>query len=147
MGAQALNSHAKGARHRNKTETVSHIKAETKPLTSYWAPKSEPAPEIIGTSDMKSSPSQEPNMDTSSTSADVDLATLHVPPPQDNTKHAAAQKSQSAIKNFVLTDDQWRAEVLWVMKTVKVHHSASSSRRVAKLFQRMLPDSMITSCF
>ena len=103
----------------NANETLSHIKAEIKPFTNYWAPKSDPAPEIVGTSDIKSGPSQESNMDTSSTGADVDLATLHVPPPQDNTNHAAAQKPQSAIKNFMLTDDQWRAEVLWAMKTVK----------------------------
>jgi hypothetical protein len=44
IGAGALDSHAKGAKHKNKTKTLFHIEAEIKPLTSYWAHKSEPAP-------------------------------------------------------------------------------------------------------
>ena len=45
------------------------------------------------------------------------------------------------------SDESWSVEVLWAMRVVASHYSYNSCTDAEKLFQRMLPDSVIAKSF
>ena len=133
MGVKALMSHSKGTKHEKKTGAVQRIKTETRPLVSMWQSKSESKQGTSSNtnSNLESNKQCEapssitPNIDTD---ASDDMVPLTVPPPPTDTVGTKTQTSQSSISKFVLADDQWRAEILWTMKTIMSHYSANSSK-------------------
>ena len=141
MGKQAMKSHADGAKHKLKIQLMQKTKMGQPSLPSLWGTTS--------TYREPGSQHQDPHIDK-----------LVVPPPPQPepgpsgtpsgataTTGSAHVQIQQNINSFVARDSVFTAEILWALKSVIDHYSASSSSNVSALFQRMFPDSAIAHKF
>ena len=131
MGKQALKSHADGAKHKLKIQLMQKTKMGQPSLPSLWGTTS--------TYREPGSQHQDPHIDK-----------LVVPPPPQPepgpsgtpsgataTTGSAHVQIQQNINSFVARDSVLTAEILWALKSVIDHYSASSSSNVSALFQRI----------
>ena len=63
---------------------------------------------------------------------------------QKKTHLPAPGSSQSLIKSFATNESVMKADILWLLKSVKAHFSFNTNVDVRKLIQKIFQDSVIT---
>lgn len=66
---------------------------------------------------------------------------------QSNAEVPSGKEVEKKLQNYLQTSETLDAEIVWVLRTVKCHHSYISNRNIDKIFKIMFPDSSIAANF
>ncbi|KAJ8676879.1 hypothetical protein QAD02_012666 [Eretmocerus hayati] len=136
MGISALDSHAKGVKHRKLMKMYSQNKK-----IRFVAPKSaaDEKSETVG---------RIGKVTTDETSTNKKLITdTWEPSPRGKARDTSMTCSPQSITLFMNKNDVVDAEILWTLDHVSNKSSVRSASNSAKLFPRMFPDSQIAQKF
>ena len=155
MGLQALRSHAKGKKHRDKLAARVHV--ESPKLTSFWAASPKGGTSAVGTisgvvSQEKVSNSSASDIPpsitvvtatTTATTTCTTSSSMTLPPPPQPPQ----PQRLGTISRYMSSDAVLSAEINWAIKCITSHYSCHSSSGTDKLFRTMFPDSQIAQQF
>ena len=119
MGEPALRSHAQGKKHHNTVRTSGKN-------TSVWG--------FLKKDNQKAS---------TSTQKEEPLACKESEKLSAAAARSAEEKRSSSMTKLILTREQHKAEIFWVLKSVMSHFSYNSAHDITDVFKAMFPDSII----
>ena len=132
MGKQALISHAKGKKHKDKMLLMAKVKSEQSTLSGFL---------------------KKDENEKSSQDAVLKTDNLTIPPPPEQQQQAgpSSVEKQSTTKgnlsSWLSKEDTLKAETLWAMKSLISNYSANSCQGNNELFAAMFPDSATAKQF
>ncbi|KAJ8678278.1 hypothetical protein QAD02_014065 [Eretmocerus hayati] len=136
MGISALDSHAKGAKHRKLIKIYLRNQKMKFVATKSAADEKSETVGRIG------------KVTTDETSTNKKLITdTCEPSPREKAKDTSMTCSPQSITHFMNKNDVVDAEILWTLDYVSNKLSVRSASNSAKLFPRMFPDSQIAQKF
>jgi hypothetical protein len=115
MGEAALKSHMKGSKHVELMQKRTKCSKTTLPITNF-----------INVEDYGEASSSKNTNDLNTNTA---------------TPKSSASVKDMLVSLYLSKEETLIAEIVWMLYTIKCHHSFHSNEGVAKIFQVMFPDS------
>lgn len=126
MGSSALKSHAAGAKHRKKVESVKATRNTTN-INDFFARPATGAANAFGGRGV-----QEPE---------------EIVEARGGAGTVTGGRGPAGLGSFLVKNDVLKAEVMWALKVTQAHYSYNSCSNISSLFPAMFPDSRIAEQF
>ena len=151
MGKKALDTHARGDKHKQRETFATKMKSDCVPISSFLT--SDPV-HTNSSSSIPSSSDSDPLSSSICGGTKSQDAASGMPSSSNlgasafsNQDNQSQLPSTLGIDRHMTEDSVLTAEVIWALKTVMSHQSCASSAGSDKLFQRMFPDSTVAKKF